>query len=315
MTSVLHFHKRSLVVADDIMKRAIELAGRAAKTMAPVLLCGESGTGKELVARYIHEKGIRSSGPFVSVNCAAVPEGLMEAEFFGYERGAFTGAVTRRIGKFELAQGGTLLLDEISEMSLSLQAKLLRVLQESEIDRLGGKSPIAINCRIIAPTNRDPREMIAEGKFREDLYYRLNVIRVECMPLRGRADAISALAFEFLKKLSNDMGTAIPALTEGALEKLLEYSWPGNVRELRNAIERAIWLSDGAAILPEHLDNLAGSKPLVSNLASASDRLEDIEKDHIVRVLEKSKGSRSRAADSLGITARTLRNKLKEYGD
>ncbi len=318
MASVLRFHKRALVVADESMRQVVELAGRAARTNAPVLLCGESGTGKELLARYIHEKGIRTEGPFISVNCAAVPEGLMEAEFFGYERGAFTGAVTRRVGKFELAQGGTLLLDEISEMSFSLQAKLLRVIQEGEIDRLGGRSAVPIDCRIIATTNRDPLQMICENRFREDLYYRLNVIRIDCIPLRGRSEAISALTGEFLEKISHEMGASSPQVEPAAMEKLLGYAWPGNVRELRNALERALWLSDGGTILTKHLDNLEVPKQSSSSVGTSdqgSDRLEDIEKDHIVRVLDKNNGNRARAADILGITARTLRNKLKEYGE
>lgn len=308
MKSVLRFHNRRLVIADDVMIGAIDLAGRAAKLNSPVLLYGESGTGKELIARYIHEKSQRSSGPFVSVNCAAVPEGLLEAEFFGFERGAFTGAISRKVGKFELATNGTLLLDEISEMPLSLQAKLLRVLQEGEVDRLGGNDPIRVNCRIIATTNRDPQELLGEKTFREDLYYRLNVIRIDCAPLKGRTEAIEALAQEFLRRSAESQGMGDLHLTESAVQALREYAWPGNIRELQNAIERAVWLADGKAIEPSHFGLNA-----IAARGAVGDRLSEVEKKHILTTIELSHGNRSEAAERLGITTRTLRNKLKEY--
>jgi two-component system, response regulator FlrC len=309
MRSVLRFHNRRLVIADDVMVRAIELAGRAAKINSPVLLYGESGTGKELIARYIHEKSPRSSGPFISVNCAAVPEGLLEAEFFGYERGAFTGAISRRVGKFELATDGSLLLDEISEMPLSLQAKLLRVLQEGEVDRLGGRDPVRVNCRIIATTNRDPQVLLNEKSFREDLYYRLNVIRIDCAPLRGRTDAIEALAQEFLRRSTESQGMSELVFTAQAMKTLTEHAWPGNIRELQNAIERAVWLANGNGIEPVHFGLNA------SQAAEApGELLSEVERKHILSTIAQSNGNRSEAAEKLGITTRTLRNKLKEYG-
>src|SRR5688572_10652239 len=224
--TLLRFHNRTLLVADEAMQRTVDLATRAAATGAPVLLCGESGTGKELIARYLHEKSARAKGPFISVNCAAIPEGLMEAELFGYERGAFTGAIQQRIGKFERANGGTLLLDEISEMSTALQAKLLRVLQEGEVDRLGGRDAVAIDTRIVATTNRDLETLMDEGKFREDLFYRLNVVRIQCVPLRGRSHAILKLAFQFLRQSAGRHAKPVAAITASAEEKLVGHPWP-----------------------------------------------------------------------------------------
>jgi len=198
--SIISLGQRRLVIADPKMAEVIDLAKRASKTTSPVFLCGESGSGKELIARYIHNESNRSRGPFVTINCAAVPDGLMESELFGHERGAFTGAVAQHLGKFERANNGTLLLDEVSEMSIHLQAKLLRVLQEGELDRLGGRDIVPINCRVISTTNRDPKESISQSLFREDLFYRLNVIRIDCPALRGRPEAIEALALEFLQQ-------------------------------------------------------------------------------------------------------------------
>jgi len=311
MSSVLHFHKRHLVVADDIMTKTIEQASKAARSDAAVLLCGESGTGKELVARYIHEKSDRASGPFVSVNCAAIPEGLIEAEFFGFERGAFTGAIAQRIGKFERAQGGTLLLDEISEMPVTLQAKLLRVIQEGEIDRLGGRDAVAIDCRIIATTNREPVGLIRAGRFREDLYYRLNVVRIDCSPLRGRADAILSLADEFLRQATSRGGNSAQRFSRDAKDRLRSHAWPGNIRELQNAVQRAVLACEGTVIEVEHLSCLSeigSSEEPVQSLA-------DLEQQHILKILSEVGGNRNRAADRLGITSRTLRTKLKLYGE
>lgn len=311
MSSTLRFQKRVMVIADATMARTIEMAKKASRSSLPVLLCGESGTGKELIARFIHEMSERKSGPFVSVNCAAVPEGLMEAEFFGYERGAFTGAINRRIGKFEAAQGGTLLLDEISEMPFSLQAKLLRVLQENEIDRLGGKDPVPLDCRIIATTNRNPLQLIKEGRFREDLFYRLNVVRIECASLRGRPDAISILAQSFSDRIAERMGQTTRAIPSNVLEKLIRHTWPGNIRELQNAIERAILQAEEGELTPEHVDFCDTVRP--PEFGSAGDSLLDLEQRHILETLEKTGGNRKNAAEKLGITARTLRNKLKTY--
>lgn len=311
--NTIEFHNRKLIVADESMETTLELARRGARTEAPVLIAGESGTGKELVARFIHEKSQRAGGPFVSVNCAAIPEGLLEAEFFGHERGAFTGAIAQKIGKFERAKGGTLLLDEISEMPFPLQAKLLRVLQEGELDRLGGGAPVAIDCRVIATTNRDPLSLIREGKFREDLYFRLNVIRVDCTPLRGRRDAVQTLAAEFVKKSCDKFGMPQTGITKEGWERLLSYEWPGNIRELLNAIERGVLLADGAAIGPEHLVGLiAIARDVEEEPHPVS--LAELEKRHIEKTLARTAGHQEKAAAILGITSRTLRNKLKVFG-
>ncbi len=307
--TLLRFHNRSMVVADELMATTIEMANRAAQSQAAVLLCGESGTGKELIARYIHDKSVRARGAFVSVNCAAIPEGLMEAELFGFERGAFTGAIQQRIGKFERASGGTLLLDEVSEMPTALQAKLLRVLQEGEVDRLGARDAIAIDTRIIATTNRDLRELMNCDRFRPDLFYRLNVIRVDCAPLRDRPRMIQALAEEFLKQIAMRNERKVAHLNSQALEKLIQYTWPGNIRELQNVVERAVLLADGSTLEARHvelLDYSASTKESPVTLA-------EVERDHILEVLQQTQGSRVDAARTLGISVRTLRNKLKEY--
>lgn len=303
----LRFQGRTLVVADSLMAQTVALAARAARSGAPVLLCGESGTGKELIARFIHERGERVKGPYVSVNCAALPEGLMEAELFGYEKGAFTGSVALRVGKFERANNGTLLLDEVSEMPIHLQAKLLRVLQEGEVDRLGSKDPIAVNARIIATTNREPVELIEQGLFRKDLFFRLNVIRIDCLPLRGRREAIENLSRQFVDQAGRQYGQDRIALSRGAMAKLLEYEWPGNVRELQNTIERAVLLSEGV-IAPEAIQ-LTGLR-ISSGAKAESLSLADIEQGHIAKVLQSTGGNRNEAAKILGVTARTLRNKL-----
>lgn len=309
--TILRFRNRTLIVADEAMKKTIELASRAAQSSFPVLLCGESGTGKELIARYIHEKSSRSDFPFVSINCAAIPEGLLEAELFGYERGAFTGAVARHLGKFERANRGTLLLDEISEMPVHLQTKLLRVLQEEEVDRLGGGRPIQVNVRIIATTNRDPLRLIAEQKFREDLFYRLNVIRIDCTPLRGREMAIVLLAREFLKQSAFQHGRQAVSLSVQAQETLQAHLWPGNVRELQNAIERAVFLCEGETLECEHFEQLFSMHG--DGVGQAKGSLAAVERQHILRILGATCGNRTDAARILGITTRTLRNKLREY--
>ena len=307
----IRFKGLTLVIADDRMAKTIQMAEKATRSLAPVLLCGESGTGKELVARYIHEKSRHSQGPYVSINCAAIPDGLMEAELFGFEKGAFTGAVSVRIGKFEQANHGTILLDEISEMSVHLQAKLLRVLQEGEVDRLGGKGVTKINARVIATTNKDPLSMIQSGLFREDLFYRLNVIRIECEPLRGRPDAVQCLVREFVKQSCLNQGKEVLQITQGAMDKLMNYEWPGNVRELQNTIERAILTTEGQALEREHIC-LTG--PLISvGRSDAYRSLADVEREHIKKVLETTGGNRTEAARILDINVRTLRNKLREY--
>lgn len=309
MLKTIEFKNRSMVVADASMEATLELASRAARSSMPVLIVGPSGTGKELFARYIHERSQRAKAPFISINCAAIPDGLMEAELFGYERGAFTGAVQQRIGKFERASGGTLLLDEVSEMPVHLQAKLLRVLQEGEIDRLGGHHPVPIRTRIIATTNVDPIKLIQRETFRADLYYRLNVIRIDCAPLEGRPQAVERLALEMLARCCRDNGLEPMNLSQAALQKLRSYSWPGNIRELQNAVERAVLLCDGNEIGTEHFDlrplHLTGGQPV---------DLAGVEQKHILSTLDGTQGNRSEAARKLGISVRTLRNKLKEFG-
>ncbi len=307
--NIYRFKNRTLVVSDDQMQETLALATRAARCLAPVLICGESGTGKELVARYIHEKSERATGSFISVNCAAIPEGLMEAELFGYERGSFTGAIAQRIGKFERANGGTLLLDEISEMPVTLQAKLLRVLQEGEVDRLGGKDPIRVNARIIATTNREPLHLIREEKFRSDLFYRLNVIRIDCSPLRGREKAVRTLAQEFMVQACERQDRPSLDLANTAIEKLVAHDWPGNVRELQNAIERAVLLNDGTELNGSHFDLRRGD----ADAPEMARSLEALEKNRIFEVLGSNGGNRTQAAKELGISIRTLRNRLRDY--
>src|SRR5665213_2468092 len=254
-------------------QRLLELARRVAASDCTVLIVGESGTGKEVLARFVHRFSARSSGPFVAVNCAAIPENMLEAILFGYERGAFTGAHTAHPGKFEQAQGGTLLLDEITEMPLSLQAKLLRVLQEREVERLGGRTAIALELRVLATTNRRLREEVAAGRFREDLYYRLNVFPLGLLPLRQRRDDILPLAMQLLG-LRSRVGEPIPALSAEAAQRLLTYAWPGNVRELDNLLQRALILVNGPVIGPEHIQfepapEVAASVPAPAAVSAA----------------------------------------------
>lgn len=311
MTQKIIFQNRTIVVADSVLAETLQLAARAAQPTVPVFLCGESGTGKELIARYIHERSSCHRGPFVSVNCAAIPEGLLEAELFGFEKGSFTGAISQKLGKFERATHGTLLLDEISEMPLVLQAKLLRVLQEGEIDRIGGNRTIPISTRILATTNRDPAKLVMEGKFRKDLYYRLNVLQIECVPLRGRSEAIRTFAGTFLEAACAAHSKRAVALSDEATLRLIEYSWPGNIRELQNCIERAVLLCDGNELLAKHL--VALDQSVECTMLTESLKLEDVERTHILQVLQKTAGNRTEAARQLGISVRTLRNKLKQY--
>jgi two-component system response regulator FlrC len=310
--TIINLAHRRLVIADSKMGEVIELAKRAAKTLSPVLLCGESGSGKELIARYIHQESARKKGPFISINCAAVPDGLMESELFGHERGAFTGAVAQHLGKFERASGGTLLLDEVSEMSVHLQAKLLRVLQESELDRLGGRESVSINCRVISTTNRDPKQSVAKGDFREDLFYRLNVIRIDCPALRGRTEAIEALSYEFLAQSGERQEKQVKGFTASAMDQLKNHSWPGNIRELQNVIERAVLLCDNSKIEEIHLDSWQKDFDSEAGISKPI-RLDEVEKKHILAILNHTEGNRTLAAEELGISVRTLRNKLKIY--
>jgi len=302
------------VAVADISRRILELSRRVALSDCTVLIVGASGTGKEVLARYIHRQSARAAGPFVAVNCAALPESMLEAILFGYERGAFTGAHTAHPGKFEQAQHGTLLLDEITEMPLALQAKLLRVLQEREVERLGGRTSLALDVRVLATTNRRLREEIAAGRFREDLYYRLNVFPLALPPLRARREDVLPLAMQLLSARCAP-GALIPALSAEAAQLLLTYPWPGNVRELDNLLQRALILVTGPVIHPEHIqfEPLAeGSSPSAeasAQPASLAGSLDERERETIFAALRTGK-NRSAAAQTLGISARTLRYKL-----
>ncbi len=299
-------------------RRLVDLARRVALSDCTVLVVGESGTGKEVLARYIHRRSPRGGGPFVAVNCAAIPENMLEAMLFGYERGSFTGAHAAHPGKFEQAQGGTLLLDEVTEMPLGLQAKLLRVLQEREVERLGGRMPVSLDVRVIATTNRRLREEVAAGRFREDLYYRLNVFPLAIAPLRLRRDDVLPLAMQLLTARCRP-GEPIPALSAEGAHLLLTYGWPGNVRELDNLLQRALILVNGPVIRPEHIQfELANELPqpgaAAATAADASHSLAgslvQAERDLILDALRNHQGSRREAAERLGISPRTLRYKL-----
>jgi two-component system response regulator FlrC len=349
---------KPIITNNPVMIRLLEVAEAVARSDATVLLQGESGTGKELVARFIHSSSLRCQMPFVAVNCAALPDTLLESELFGHEKGSFTGAQQRKLGKFEMAHGGTILLDEISEMALTLQAKLLRVLQEREVDRVGGRDPVSIDVRVIATTNRNLEESVAKGEFRADLFYRLNVIPLTIPPLRARRSDVELLVKHFMRRY---LGNQAPLLSQSVLASLVEYNWPGNVRELQNAVERAAILSRGEA--PSESDFLLENNRIERNYTAASHSLEEraapqlsrlIEKSHsdnqieaatpernesfnktealiqprvirsgltvaemekilILETLKSTSYNRSQAAKLLGISIRTLRNKLHEY--
>ncbi|RMG59360.1 MAG: sigma-54-dependent Fis family transcriptional regulator [Deltaproteobacteria bacterium] len=301
--------ERDVVAASPEMKRILSLLAEVAKTDATVLLTGESGVGKEVLARFIHRKSQRSGGPFVAVNCAAISESLLESELFGHEKGAFTGAVSRKPGKFELAQGGTILLDEVSEMNPHLQAKLLRAIQEREIDRVGGVKPVPIDVRIVATTNRDLKEEVEKGNFREDLYYRLNVFPVRVPPLRERREDIVPLAEFFAKKVGNRMGKFF-SLSSAMKEYLSSRDWPGNVRELENYIYRAAVLCRGEELEPVDVDDALSVKARCTHRVG---KLKDVERELFVGALREAGGNRTKAAEILGVTVRTVRNKIKEY--
>jgi two-component system NtrC family response regulator len=297
------------------LKDVLDLAGRVAPSDASVLITGESGTGKELLARGIHVNSTRSHGPFVAVNCASIPEGLIESELFGHVKGAFTGAVRDKAGKFELARGGTLFLDEIGDLRIDLQAKILRALQERQVDRVGGNHPLAVDVRVLAATNKDIERAVKEGAFREDLYYRLNVITLEMPPLRERRDDIPLLAHYFLKKFNS----AAVGIDPAALSALRAYGWPGNVRELENVIERASVLRRGDMVtladLPEKLGKeKQGVEDIILNLPEDGISLEDLEKSLIIKALEKHKNNQTRAAEYLGITRPTLIYRMEKFG-
>lgn len=306
----------SIIGGSEKMKEVLDLAGRVAASDASLLITGETGTGKELLAKGVHFNSRRADGPFVAVNCAAIPETLIESELFGHVKGAFTGAVRDKEGKFELADGGTLFLDEIGDLRIDLQAKILRTLQEREVDRVGGGKPVAVDARVIAATNKDIERAVKEGAFREDLYYRLNVITLSIPPLRERKEDIPLLVNHFLKKFNKDAGVLMDA---AALSALTAYGWPGNVRELENVIERASVLKRGPLItreeLPEKLKKeKMGVEDIILNLPEQGISLEDLEKSLIIKALEKHKGNQTRAAEFLGITRPTLIYRMEKFG-
>jgi two-component system, response regulator FlrC len=314
----------NLVTSDRRMLDLIQLAKTVAQSKATVLIQGESGTGKELMAQIVHQNSNRASKPFVAINCAAIPENLLESELFGYERGAFTGAVQSKAGKFELANGGTLFLDEISEMDIRLQAKLLRVLQEGEVDRIGGRKPTPVDVRIIATTNRNLSASVKEGLFREDLFYRLNVVNLTLPALRERIGDVKTLAENFCKSYSAKSGKNVSGISPEAMGMLQSHIWPGNVRELENVMERAVIVAEGAMIQAQDLQIQALEAPSVDRagglVAAEPSRswapgttLSDVERNVIIEALKHHSGNRTHTARSLGISIRTLRNKLAEY--
>lgn len=307
------------VSADPAMRQVLELARQYAPAEASVLITGESGTGKEVMARFVHRHSRRANGPFVSVNCAAIPDNLLESELFGHERGAFTGAVARRLGKFEEASGGTLLLDEITEMEPRLQAKLLRAIQEREIDRVGGSRPVKVDIRLIATSNRDLQQAVAQGAFREDLYFRLNVLGLHLPPLRERPGDIVALAHHFAGVFARLNGLPERRLDPGALAKLTRHTWRGNVRELENCLHRAVLLARGPTIDAEAIVlEPSGARPERSGPVDArlvGRTIADVERELILDTLRHTAGNRTHAAAILGISIRTLRNKLRQFLD
>ncbi len=312
------FDVGSLVGSSAPMLALLSAVRRVAAAETTVLVQGESGTGKELIARAIHDLSGRRDGPFVGVNCAALPEGLLESELFGHERGAFTGAVKKKLGRFELADQGTLFLDEIGEVPLSLQAKLLRVLQEKEIQRVGGEETLKIDVRIVAATNRKLPAEVARGAFREDLFYRLSIVPLVMPPLRDRPGDVAILAGHFLQKHAPRVNAKVRAISPEAMERLSAYHWPGNVRELENAIERALVFADGERIEPAHLpDFLApapGVLPALRGDRPLPDLLDDIERQLIVQAYEKANGKKTEAARLLGVKTSALYYKLEKYG-
>jgi DNA-binding NtrC family response regulator len=315
--------KEMLIARDSVSKKVLQLAKRVAISEANVLITGESGTGKEVLARYIQRESARAARPFVAINCAAIPEALLESELFGHEKGAFTGAVARRIGKFEEANEGTLLLDEISEMHPLLQGKLLRTIQEREICRIGGNRTLKINIRLLATSNRDLSEEVKKGNFREDLFYRLNVINIEIPPLRKRKEDILPLAEHFAKKYCKINGIEAKSFTESACLQLQRYAWPGNVRELENIIHRTVLLSDGALVarveaipdftLQRDSFQMLGCPSSLPSGGFVGRTIPEIEQSVILETLRQCLGNKTHAARILGISIRTLRNKLHSY--
>jgi len=331
---------QALLGQSSAMNELRQLIRKVARTQATVLIQGESGTGKELVARALYRESPRAAAAFIKLNCAAIPENLIESEFFGHEKGAFTGALNKREGRFELAHGGTILLDEISEISPNVQAKLLRVLQERELERVGGNRTIKVDVRVIATTNRNLEQSVDKKEFRQDLFFRLNVVPIHVPPLRERREDVPFLAEEFMRRFERKHGVHVRGFSEDALKVLSNHNWPGNVRELQNVVERAVILSNEAGLIePEHLGMAKSGAPIQSgeshltpppspaleaassNLSHAAETssdaapptLAEIEKRHILSTLDHCKGNRTQAAKVLGVSIRTLRNKLHEY--
>src|SRR4051812_19457346 len=316
-------HAGALVGQSEPMQRLVSLVRKAAGSEATILVQGESGTGKELVARMCHDLSPRLQGPFVVVHCAALAESLLESELFGHERGAFTGAVKRKLGRFELADGGTLFLDEIGEISPSIQTKLLRVLQEKELQRVGGEETLKVDVRVVAATNRDLKTEVQKGRFREDLFYRLHIVPLSIPPLRERPEDIPALARHFVQRFAARMNRATSDISEPAMRALQRYPWPGNVRELENAVEQALVFSDGPELaeadLPAFLrgpaaHKIAGALPVVQGDRSLPEILEDLERQLIHQAYEKAKGVKTETARLLGIKTSALYYKLEKYG-
>jgi len=309
------YHFENLIGKSRAMQEVFSLIEQVAGSRSTVMIYGKSGTGKELVAKAVHYNSQRASKPFVAVNCAAIPSELLESELFGHEKGSFTGAIATKVGKFEMATGGSLFLDEVGSMRLDLQAKILRALQEREIERVGGTRTIKIDVRVIAATNRDLKKAVEEGTFREDLYYRLNVVPITLPDLKDRQEDIPLLANHFVQKFTQESNSNIREISREAMGILLSYPWPGNVRELENVIERAVTLGRGPAIQPGDLPpHLAGGAGPVEKALAQEATLEDLERDYIRAVLRRTKGHQIRAAAILGIDRRTLYRKIRRYG-
>lgn len=305
--------RRVIISNQPKIKEILRIASSVANSKAPVLIQGASGTGKELLASYIHQQSFRAKRPLIAINCAAIPAGLLESELFGYERGAFTGANQARPGKFELSNGSTLLLDEIGEMEISLQSKLLRAIQEGVIDRIGGRTPIKVDIKLIATTNRNLKDMVRNGQFREDLFYRINTIPLIIPSLRERREDIEPYAEWFRQIFANENNRIVRGISNEAMQALKNFPWEGNIRELENTIERAVLLCQGSVIttndLRLELSNLDQGRPEVT----IGGTIRDVEKQLIINTLKKCNGNRTQAAKMLGISLRTLRNKLSRY--
>jgi len=300
------------------MQQVYDMASSVAVSNANVLITGESGTGKELLARSIHYSSLRKEKPFVVLNCAAISEGVLESELFGHEKGAFSGALDTRKGRFERADQGTLFIDEVAEMSMAAQVKLLRVIQEHEFERVGGNKTISVDVRIVAATNKKLEDLVKDGNFREDLYYRLNVVNINVPPLRSRREDVEPLSRFFLEKYTAETGKKITDLSPRALSCLLAHDWPGNVRELQNAIERAVVLSKGSVLTPRDFpQGMQGDDQICLQIpekgGSLTDILEDLERQLIIQTLQREEGSQTRAAETLGIKRTTLRYKMEKY--